>query len=100
MIRKVDHIGIAVDNLEKRLPFWAEALGLSVSRIETVESEHVKVAFLPVGDACIELLEATSEESAIAKHLDRRGPGIHRKSKSRLGWRRCKTEGCGCRLRK
>ncbi len=77
MIRKVDHIGIAVDNLEKRLPFWAEALGLSVSRIETVESEHVKVAFLPVGDACIELLEATSEESAIAKHLDRRGPGIH-----------------------
>jgi methylmalonyl-CoA/ethylmalonyl-CoA epimerase len=77
MIRKVDHIGIAVDNLEKRLPFWVEALGLNVSRIETVESEHVKVAFLSVGAARIELLEATSEESAIAKHLERRGPGIH-----------------------
>jgi methylmalonyl-CoA/ethylmalonyl-CoA epimerase len=77
MIRRVDHIGIAVDNLEKRLPFWAEALGLAVSAIETVESEQVKVAFLPVGDSRIELLEATSPESPIARHLDRRGPGVH-----------------------
>ena len=58
MIRRVDHIGIAVDSLEKRLPFWAEALGLSVSAIETVETEQVKVAFLPVGDSRIELLNA------------------------------------------
>ena len=77
MIRKLDHIGIAVDNLEKRLPFWAEALGLSVSAIETVETEQVKVAFLPVGGVHIELLEATSADSPVAKHLDRRGPGIH-----------------------
>ncbi len=77
MIRKVDHIGIAVDNLEKRLPFWAEALGLRVSAIETVDTERVKVAFLPVGDARIELLEATEPASTIAKHVDRRGPGIH-----------------------
>ena len=77
MIRKIDHIGIAVDSLEKRLPFWAEALGLSVSAIETVESEQVKVAFLPLGGACIELLEATTKESQIAKHIERRGPGIH-----------------------
>ncbi len=77
MIRKVDHIGIAVDNLEKRLPFWAEALGLRVAAIETVESEQVKVAFLPVGDARIELLEATTGESTIAKHVDKRGCGIH-----------------------
>jgi len=77
MIRKVDHIGIAVDNLEKRLPFWAETLGLGVSRIETVDSEQVKVAFLPVGTAHVELLEATSEDSPIARHVERRGPGIH-----------------------
>lgn len=77
MIRKVDHIGIAVDSLEKRLPFWAEALGLSVSSIETVETEHVKVAFLPVGGVHIELLEATSSDSPVAKHIDRRGPGLH-----------------------
>ncbi|NIM00029.1 MAG: methylmalonyl-CoA epimerase [Acidobacteria bacterium] len=77
MIRKVDHIGIAVDNLEKRLPFWAEALGLQVGAIETVESERVKVAFLSVGDARIELLEATDPESTIARHVGKRGPGIH-----------------------
>lgn len=77
MIRKVDHIGIAVDNLEERLPFWAEALGLEVSAIETVESEQVKVAFLPIGPTRIELLEATSKESPIARHLERRGPGVH-----------------------
>ena len=77
MIRKVDHIGIAVDNLEKRLPFWAEALGLNVARIETVESEQVKVAFLPAGEVRIELLEATSGDSTVAKFVDRRGPGIH-----------------------
>lgn len=77
MIRKVDHIGIAVDNLEKRLPFWAEALGLNVSAIETVESEQVKVAFLPVGAARIELLEATSPQSGVSRYLERNGPGIH-----------------------
>ncbi len=77
MIRKVDHIGIAVDSLEQRLPFWVETLGLSVSAIETVESEHVKVAFLSVGSARVELLEATSPDSPVAKYIERRGPGIH-----------------------
>jgi methylmalonyl-CoA epimerase len=77
MIRRLDHIGIAVDGLEKRLPFWAEALGLKVSAIETVNSERVKVAFLPTAGTRIELLEATSEDSPIAKHLERRGPGVH-----------------------
>jgi methylmalonyl-CoA epimerase len=77
MIRRLDHIGIAVDNLEEQLPFWAEALGLTVSAIETVESEQVKVAFLPVGESRIELLEATTPESPIARHLERRGPGVH-----------------------
>ncbi len=77
MIRKVDHIGIAVDSLEKRLPFWAGALGLNVSAIETVETEQVKVAFLSVGGTRIELLEAISADSPVAKHVDRRGPGIH-----------------------
>ena len=77
MIRKVDHIGIAVDSLEKRLPFWTEALGLSLSTIETVETEQVKVAFLSVGETRIELLEATAADSPVAKHIDRSGPGIH-----------------------
>lgn len=77
MIRRVDHIGIAVRALEERMPFWAGALGLAVSGIETVETEGVKVAFLPVGDARLELLEATRPDSPIAKFLDKRGEGIH-----------------------
>lgn len=77
MIRRIDHIGIVVDSLDKRLPFWAHALGLNISGIETVDSEQVKVAFLPAGPARIELLEATSPASPVARHLERRGPGIH-----------------------
>lgn len=77
MITRIDHIGIAVGSLEKSLPFWAQALGLSVSGMETVQSEQVKVAFLPVGDARVELLESIGDTSAVARFLDKRGPGIH-----------------------
>jgi methylmalonyl-CoA/ethylmalonyl-CoA epimerase len=59
------------------LPFWADALGLDVGGIETVDSEQVKVAFLPVGDGRIELLEPTDDSSAIGRHLSKRGEGIH-----------------------
>jgi len=77
MIRNVDHIGIAVRSLEERLSFWADALGLEVEGIETVESEKVKVAFLPAGRCRVELLEATTEDSPIARHIAKRGEGIH-----------------------
>ncbi len=77
MITRIDHIGIAVKALEKRLPFWSEALGMDVRNIETVEEEKVKVAFLPAGDADIELLEATASDSPIAKFVEKRGEGIH-----------------------
>jgi methylmalonyl-CoA epimerase len=77
MIRKIDHIGIAVRSLEESLPFWADALGMSVGGIETVEDEQVKVAFLTVGSSQIELLEATEPDSAIARSIEKRGPGIH-----------------------
>ena len=77
MITKIDHIGIAVTRLGERLPFWAEALGLEVAAIETVETEKVRVAFLPTGDSTLELLEPTGEDSTIAKFLGKRGEGIH-----------------------
>lgn len=77
MIKKVDHIGIAVRSLEKQLPFWAGALGLEVAGIETVEAEKVKVAMLPLGPARIELLEPTDDESPIAAFMNKRGAGIH-----------------------
>jgi len=77
MITRIDHIGIAVKNLSDRLPFWAEALGMEVGGVETVDSEKVKVVFLPAGDSRLELLEATADDSSIAKQIAKRGEGIH-----------------------
>jgi methylmalonyl-CoA/ethylmalonyl-CoA epimerase len=73
----VDHLGIAVKSLEKRLRFWADALNLDVAGIESVESEQVKVALLPVGRTRIELLEPTDADSAIGRFLEKHGEGIH-----------------------
>jgi LAO/AO transport system kinase len=73
----IDHIGIAVENLDGALRFYEESLGMRVASRETVEVERVRVAMLPAGESRLELLEATSEESAIAKFVAKRGPGIH-----------------------
>jgi len=73
---KLDHIGIAVASLEEGAAFY-EALGLEVSGTDEVPEQGVKVAFLPVGDTRIELLEPTDPGSPIAKHLEKRGPGMH-----------------------
>jgi methylmalonyl-CoA/ethylmalonyl-CoA epimerase len=77
MIKKVDHIGIAVRSLEKTLPFYTEVLKLSLLGIEEVDSQKVRVAFLKAGETKLELLEPTSEESTIAKYIEKRGEGIH-----------------------
>ena len=78
---ELDHLGIAVANLEEGLQFYEKLLGLKVQRRETVESEHVNVAMLPVSDSLsgsrIELLESTDANSTIAKFLKKRGPGLH-----------------------
>ncbi|MED3563920.1 methylmalonyl-CoA epimerase [Bacillus xiapuensis] len=77
MIKKVDHIGIAVQSLEKTLPFYTEVLKLPLIAIEEVESEKLKVAFLSAGETKIELLEPSSAESTVAKFIEKRGEGIH-----------------------
>lgn len=77
MIKKVDHIGIAVASLDAVLPFYVEVLKLPLLGIEEVESEGLKVAFLQAGETKIELLEPTSTESAVAKFIEKRGQGIH-----------------------
>lgn len=76
MVKKVDHIGIAVKNLEETLKFYEGALGLKCGGTEVVEEQKVKVAFLPIGDTEIELLESTDENGPIAKYIERRGEGI------------------------
>ena len=77
MIKKIDHVGIAVSSLEDRLPLWAEALGLPISGMETVAAEQVKVAFMTLGESTIELLEPTDETSTVSKFIRKRGQGIH-----------------------
>jgi methylmalonyl-CoA/ethylmalonyl-CoA epimerase len=77
MIKKVDHIGIAVKSIEHTLPFYTNVLKLSLLAIEEVDSQKVKVAFLQAGQTKLELLEPTSEESPIAKFIEKRGEGIH-----------------------
>jgi LAO/AO transport system kinase len=74
---RLDHIGVAVSDLESAVAFYRDALGLQPSAITDVPSEHVRAVFLPVGDADVELLQATAPASAIAKSIERRGPGIH-----------------------
>lgn len=77
MIQKVSHIGIAVKNLEEAIKTY-QKLGLELEGIEVVESQKVRVAFLPVGkEVRIELLEPTSEDSPIAKFIEKKGAGIH-----------------------
>ena len=73
----LDHIGIAVANLDEALAFYRDALGLEVEVPEEVPSQRVRAHFIPVGQAALELLEATAEDSPIAKYLAKRGPGLH-----------------------
>lgn len=73
---KVDHIGIAVKNLDESLAFYRDILGLECHGTEVVEEQKVKVAFLPIGDTEVELLESTSEDGPIAKFIEKNGEGI------------------------
>ena len=78
MTRKpaLDHIGIAVDSIDSGLAIY-RSLGIEVEDVEEVADQKVRVAFLPVGETRIELLEPTDDTSPIARHLDRRGAGLH-----------------------
>ena len=76
MVAKVDHIGIAVSNLEESLKLYTETLGMKLHGTETVAEQKVKVAFLPLGDTELELLESTEPDGPIAKFIESRGQGI------------------------
>src|SRR5215467_3561631 len=73
----LDHVGIAVKDLDAALAFYRDALGLVVEAPEDVTSQRVRAHFIPVGQSNLELLEGTSADSAIAKYIDKRGPGLH-----------------------
>ena len=73
----LDHIGIAVSDLSQSLAFFRDALGLDVHASEEVSAQHVRAHFIHAGRTSLELLESTSADSAVAKYLAKRGPGLH-----------------------
>ena len=77
MIEKISHIGIAVKSMEEALSVFRDGIGLEVISTDEVETQKVRVAFLPVGETRFELLEPTADDSPIAKYLENRGEGIH-----------------------
>ena len=75
-LKRVDHIGIAVKDLDEAVNFYETAIGLKAVGFETVEEQKVKVAFLPCGDSELELLESTEPDGPIARFIEKNGPGI------------------------
>ena len=76
-ISHIEHIGIAVKDLQTAIPYYEDILGLKCYNIEEVADQKVKTAFFKVGQTKIELLEPTSEESAVAKFIEKKGEGVH-----------------------
>ena len=77
MIKKIEHLGIAVESIDSSLKVYEALLGAKCYKVENVESEGVKTAFIQIGESKIELLEATDPTSPIAKFLTKKGKGIH-----------------------
>jgi methylmalonyl-CoA/ethylmalonyl-CoA epimerase len=75
-VKKVDHIGIAVKSLDESLKFYTEALGLKVEGVEEIADQKVRIAFLPLGDTEVELIESTSPDGPVAKFIESRGEGL------------------------
>ncbi|HEX7414598.1 MAG TPA: methylmalonyl-CoA epimerase [Bacteroidia bacterium] len=77
MLKKIEHIGIAVKNINQANDLFKKLFGKDLYKVETVESEKVSTAFFMLGESKVELLEAQNENSAIAKFIEKRGEGIH-----------------------
>jgi methylmalonyl-CoA/ethylmalonyl-CoA epimerase len=77
MIKKINHIGIAVNSIEEAVKLYTDVLGLKVQDIEVVADQKVKTAIIPVGESKIELLESTDPEGVIARYIEKRGEGLH-----------------------
>jgi len=76
VVTKIDHIGIAVKNLDETLKFYEDVMGIKCTSKEEVEEQKVRVAFLPVGDSEVELLESTTDDGPIARFIEKKGEGI------------------------
>jgi len=77
VVKRIDHVAVLVDDLEKTLAFWRDGLGIQMSHLEDVAAEKSMVAFLPVGTSEIELVKPTTDDSGLSRYLEKRGPGMH-----------------------
>ena len=76
-VSHIEHLGVAVKSLDEAIPYWENVLGLKCYAIEEVADQKVRTAFFMLGQTKIELLEPTSEDSTIAKFIEKRGQGVH-----------------------
>jgi len=76
-VNNINHVAVVVDDIEKSLIFWRDALGLDLKEFRDVPSEASQVAFLPLGSSEVELVKPSTNDSGIAKFLAKRGPGLH-----------------------
>ncbi|MCP4715821.1 MAG: methylmalonyl-CoA epimerase [Deltaproteobacteria bacterium] len=75
-IRKIEHLGIAVNDMEEGKKFWCDALGLNFEKSETVEAQKVTTGFIPVGESEVELLVSTAPDGPVAKFIEKNGQGV------------------------
>ena len=76
-VKQINHVAVVVDDLEKALSFWRDALGMELHELRDVPAEKSQVAFLPLSGSEVELVQPTTDDSGIAKYLAKRGPGMH-----------------------
>lgn len=76
-INKINHVAVVVEDIDTALTFWRDVMGLKLDHIEDVPSQASKVAFIPVGDSEVELVQPTDPESGLGKFLEKRGEGLH-----------------------
>lgn len=76
-VKRINHVAVVVDDMEKALAFWRDALGVELHELRDVPAEKSQVAFLPLPGSEVELVRPTSDDSGIAKYLAKRGPGMH-----------------------
>ena len=76
-ISKIDHVALVVGDINEALAFWRDALGIPLDHVDEVPREKSAIAFLPLGESEIELVQPTTDDSGVAKYLEKRGPGMH-----------------------
>jgi len=76
-VKQINHVAVVVDDMEKALAFWRDALGIELHGLREVPAEKSQVAFLPLSGSEVELVRPTTDDSGIAKYLAKRGPGMH-----------------------